>query len=416
MRRFKFVECAQDTCFRHSFRCGHREQHDDGRELQSQALIQRRSHRSTLSFVDQYCANFLRDFHQHHQTAMKFLVSSSLSLLLASHTYAACQKYIDAAKTAAKNLQSTYFKNGTYDQAVWISAVDNFYLLQLDAVSGSNISSGVIDTVFLGQEDHLEHGESYDDVQWVSTTYLTAGNLERAKHFYDIASTALDTSTCGGGLFWSGARDYKNAITNELYLATSGQLYEATKEQKYLDNLKNVWKWLKESGMRGANGLFNDGLTKDGTCVNNGQTTWTYNQGVVLVGLGFLSKYAQDESAVTDAFSIMDAIMAQLTIDGALRELCETADENKCNADQASFKGIAIYYMSWFLRISGKDNNGKYANFVKSQADKVLANAQDTEGVFNNYWPAKGAKAAVENASTQAAALGALVGASQLDC
>ncbi|KAF9262689.1 glycoside hydrolase family 76 protein [Marasmius fiardii PR-910] len=348
---------------------------------------------------------------------MKFLASTSLFLSLASYSHATCQKYIDAAKTAAKNLQSTYFKGGTYgDQAVWISAVDAFYLLQLDAASGSSEYGQVINTVFRGQEDYLDNGKSYDDVQWVATAYLMAGNQERAKHFYDIASEALETSYCGGGLFWSGARDYKNAITNELYMVTSGYLYEVTKDQKYLDNLKNIWKWLKESNMRGTNGLFNDGLTKDGKCDNNGQTTWTYNQGVVLAGLGYLSKYAQDESAATDAFSIMDALMAQLTTNGALRELCETADDNRCNADQASFKGITTYYMSWFLRVSGKDDDGKYANFVKSQADKVLANAQDGEGVFNNYWPAKGAKAAVKNASTQGAALGALVGAGQLDC
>ncbi|KAL0574911.1 hypothetical protein V5O48_007055 [Marasmius crinis-equi] len=348
---------------------------------------------------------------------MKFSSASLVPLLLATQSYAACQKYVDAAKSAAKNLQSKYFKDGTYgDQAVWISAVDTFYLEQLDAVAGTKDYATVIDTVFRGQEDYLDNGGSYDDVQWVVMAYLLAGNQERAKHFYDIASTALEDTYCGGGLFWSSARDYKNSITNELYMATSGYLYEVTQDQAYLNNLKNISAWVKQSKLRGANGLFNDGLTKDGKCDNNGQTTWTYNQGVVLVGLGYLSKYAQDDTAVTDAFSIIDAVIDKLTTDGAVREPCESADQNNCNADQASFKGIFTYYLSWFLRVSGKDNNGKYANFVKSQADKVLENAQTSDGVFYNYWPAKGASAGVENASTQGAALGALVGAGQLDC
>ncbi|ESK85560.1 glycoside hydrolase family 76 protein [Moniliophthora roreri MCA 2997] len=328
------------------------------------------------------------------------LSSSFLSLtILATQSHfanAACQKYVDAAKTAAKHLQSEYFKDGTYgDQAVWISAVDTFYLGQLDAVAGTKDYANVINTVYKGNEDYLDNGKSYDDVQWVVMSYLLAGNQERAKHFYDIASEARD-DTCGGGLWWSGKRDYKNSITNELYMATSAYMYEVTKDQKYLDNLKSIWQWVKQSGLRGSNGLFNDGLAD---CKNNGQTTWTYNQGVVLVGLGFLSKYAQDDSAVTDAFSIMDAAILQLTSD-----------------DQSTFKGILTYYMSWFLRISGKDDNGKYANFVKTQADKVLANAQGSEGVFDNYWPVKDASAAVSNAATQGAALGALVGASQLNC
>jgi hypothetical protein len=46
---------------------------------------------------------------------------------------AVCRKYLDAASTAATNLQNTYFVGGTYPQAtqwVWISAVDAFYLRQ----------------------------------------------------------------------------------------------------------------------------------------------------------------------------------------------------------------------------------------------------------------------------------------------
>ena len=42
---------------------------------------------------------------------------------------AKCQKYVDSASKAASALQSEYFKDGTYgDQAIWIGAVDAFYL------------------------------------------------------------------------------------------------------------------------------------------------------------------------------------------------------------------------------------------------------------------------------------------------
>jgi hypothetical protein len=52
-------------------------------------------------------------------------------LFVASLVDATCQKYLTAAQAAAGTLQSTRFSNGTYGkQAVWISAVDTFYLLQ----------------------------------------------------------------------------------------------------------------------------------------------------------------------------------------------------------------------------------------------------------------------------------------------
>jgi uncharacterized protein (UPF0147 family) len=53
----------------------------------------------------------------------------------------------------------------------------------------------------------------------------------------------------------------------------------------------------------------------------------------------------QDESAIEAAFSILDAIITNIAVDGGLREACETTSENLCNADQATFKGILTYYM-----------------------------------------------------------------------
>jgi len=52
-----------------------------------------------------------------------------------------------------------------------------------------------------------------------------------------------------------------------------------------------------------------------------------------------------DEQAVQDAWAIMDATINDLTLNGGLRESCETATQNTCNADQQSFKGITMYYM-----------------------------------------------------------------------
>ena len=121
-----------------------------------------------------------------------------------------------------------------------------------------------------------------------------------------------------------------------------------------------VWKWFDGSAMRGENGLFNDGLTKDGSCANNGQTQWTYNQAALLPGLGFLVKCryfylfpfallcsyhysAGDAGALDSANAIIDAVIANLVVDGALVESCDSS--NTCNVDQQTFKGIAVYFM-----------------------------------------------------------------------
>ncbi|KIY67050.1 glycoside hydrolase family 76 protein [Cylindrobasidium torrendii FP15055 ss-10] len=342
--------------------------------------------------------------------------ATSFFILAPTLVHGLCQKYVDAASTAAKNLQATYFKDGTYgDQAIWISAVDNWHLQRLDKLTGQTTYSDVINTVYRGNELYLEFGGSYDDVQWVVIDYLLAGDVDSAKKYYDIASSAVDSDYCGGGLFWSDDRDYKNSITNELYLATSGYMYEATQDEEYLTNLKDTWEWFDASALKGDNGLYNDGLTKDGKCANNGETQWTYNQGVVLVGLGYLAKYADNQDAVSKAYAIMDAIIDNLTVDGGLRESCESDTENQCNDDQQSFKGITIAYMQWFLSLASDDGT-KYGDFIKSQADKIIANADDGKGNYSNLWYASDNGGADRTGPSQGAALGALVAAGSLTC
>ncbi|KAJ7496635.1 glycoside hydrolase family 76 protein [Mycena latifolia] len=346
------------------------------------------------------------------------LSAASLALLVSSPLAAAtCQKYVDAAVTAAANLQSAYFTNGGYgSQQPWIGAVDSFHLSELDTLAGVSTYDDVINTVFTAWVGQLDNGNSYDDVQWVSIAYLRAGNLAQAQKYYDIASTAVTTDYCGGGLFWNGNHDYKNAITNELYITTSGYMYDATKDAKYLTNLQTTWTWLKASKMMGSNGLFNDGLTNDGNCNNNQGTQWTYNQGALLPGLAYLYKYTGDESAIQSAWAIMDAIIMGMTVNGGLREPCETTDANLCNADQQTFKGITVHYMSWFLSVSGRDSGSKYSGFIMAQADKVLEFAVGPVGWYSNLWYGLNGGQATWTASSQASALGALVAAGQQNC
>jgi predicted alpha-1,6-mannanase (GH76 family) len=56
-----------------------------------------------------------------------------------------------------------------------------------------------------------------------------------ASALYDYVSAQWD-ETCGGGIWWSGAHDYKNAIVNQLYILTSANGYLRTGNQTYLDN------------------------------------------------------------------------------------------------------------------------------------------------------------------------------------
>jgi len=89
---------------------------------------------------------------------------------------------------------------------------------------------------------------------------------------------------CGGGLWWTVDRDYKHAITNELFVQAAAQLAQRLGDRGsiYFERAVSVWNWFEASGMINNELLVNDGL-HTATCRNNGDTAWTYNQGVLLV-------------------------------------------------------------------------------------------------------------------------------------
>ncbi|KAK6214089.1 hypothetical protein LQW54_004691 [Pestalotiopsis sp. IQ-011] len=149
----------------------------------------------------------------------------------------------------------------------------------------------------------------------------------RARVFWDLASKGWDTKLCGGGMTWNPRLlPYKNAITNELFIAGSISMYlyfpgddnmapfsqqrgrgisyggdyetEAkgpgfARDPKYLQAAVDGYKWLVNSNMTDSQALFTDGFHISGyanpasnntKCDERNDMVFTYNQGVVLTG------------------------------------------------------------------------------------------------------------------------------------
>lgn len=184
----------------------------------------------------------------------------------------------------------------------------------------------------------------FDDDGWYANAWLRAWDatgdpkyLAEAREVFAALTDGWD-ATCGGGLWWSRDRTYKNAITNELFLLAAARLYRRTGEQSYLDLARREWDWFAASGLINPAGLVNDGL--DGNCVNNGQSTWTYNQGVILSGLVELAAATGDPGLLGPARRVADAAIAALAHpDGTLREPSEPSPANQ---DAHVFKGVFV--------------------------------------------------------------------------
>jgi predicted alpha-1,6-mannanase (GH76 family) len=228
----------------------------------------------------------------------------------------------------------------------------------------------------------------FDDNLWWALAWVAASDLTNNERYRAAAQAIFAHSlsgwddTCGGGLWWNEERDYKNAITNELFLTLAALLAARVPDkQEYRDWALRGWEWLHGSGMIGPSGLVNDGLNT--ACANNGGTTWTYNQGVILGGLAALHELTGDQGYLRQGEAIADAALRSLTSPkGILAEPGEarTAANDR---DRPQFKGIFVRYLHDLSRFSSKP---EYGAFLLANADSVLANNRNPSGQFGLHW------------------------------
>jgi predicted alpha-1,6-mannanase (GH76 family) len=156
--------------------------------------------------------------------------------------------------------------------------------------------------------------------------------------------------------------------------------------------------------MIGPTGLVNDGLTAG--CQNNGGTTWTYNQGVVLGGLAALCELTGDPGYLRAGMSIADAALHGLA--GPAGILAEPCEPSGCDGDQTQFKGIFVRYLHDFQRLDGKP---AYREFLLANAASAWHRARNDDDQFGLCWAGPFDKA---DASRQSSALEVLTAAADL--
>lgn len=189
----------------------------------------------------------------------------------------------------------------------------------------------------------------YDDEGWWALAWIRAYDVTGTPAYLSMAESIFAdmeggaSAECGGGIWWSKEKTYKNAIANELYLSVAASLANrASSSNRYLAIAEDQWNWFQNSSMINSDNLINDGLNIDsnGTCVNNGGETWTYNQGVILGGLAELYKANGNASLLGQAGIIAEAAIDALSVGEILRESCEVDGEG-CDGDKTQFKGAS---------------------------------------------------------------------------
>lgn len=318
-----------------------------------------------------------------------------------SFAFGAPNIYVQEATDGVQQLQSWYVQSsGLYQSPTgwWNTANAMTVLVDYSRATNTTQYLSAVANTFAnansanGSTNFITSAN--DDEGWWALAWMDAYDLTNNAAYLSMAQTIFtdmtgqwDTGTCGGGVWWSKDLTnsaYKNAITNELFLELAAGLANrtsnATQKALYLSWAQKEWQWFNASGMINSQNLVNDGMnaTNPSACTNNGQPTWTYNQGVILAGLVELYNADQDSTLLPKAQAIANAAMANLvTSSGILHE------PSLSGPDGPQFKGIFIRDL---YKLSTAVSNPQYKMFVDNNAKSIWSNDQGPNYQFGGLW------------------------------
>ncbi|KAK1767151.1 glycoside hydrolase, family 76 [Phialemonium atrogriseum] len=287
---------------------------------------------------------------------------------------------------------------GSHVSGTLTSLSQSLDLVRLDESEDYRVKENIINHYFsqvvssyFGQNDLSIRHQAFDDMLWVVLGWLDTtqfvelhtelryqkgpqatglgedipsilrnqtwhGNLwvpsfaHRARVFWELASKGWDYTLCGGGMTWNPRLEpYKNAITNELFIAASISMFLyfpgdvntcpfgsrsdcsggdadlsdvadwKPHDPRYLYAAVEGYAWLMNSNMTNEQGLFVDGFHISGfrnksdpntKCDARNEMVYTYNQGVILTGQLGLFKVTRNTSYLKDGHSLIQNVIA----------------------------------------------------------------------------------------------------------
>ncbi|KAF2257138.1 glycoside hydrolase family 76 protein [Trematosphaeria pertusa] len=347
---------------------------------------------------------------------MKYSSALFFSLLYVSPAVA---DFADNANAAIKTLQDKWYSadTGLWNDYWWQSGniVEALARFGQHDASFKQTATDIIANTYAKSPNQKGYSnwknDYYDDMGWWALGWIAAYDLTSDAKYLNSAKDLFEdmtggwTTPCNGGIWWNKEKTSIAAIANELFLSTAAHLANRVggdEKADYVHWAQMEWDWFWTKGFINGDNVINDGIDIS-TCTNNGQTTFTYNQGVILGGLSELARATGDGGYIDHANQIANGALTHLTDNGILTEpVSGPLDDQGSQFKGAFVRGLAV--------LNGNEPQQSFTDFLKKNADSAWTNAKNSEGVIEDRWQGGSDNT---NAATQASGIDVLVAAAQ---
>ena len=221
-----------------------------------------------------------------------------------------------------------------------------------------------------------------DDIMWMVIADLRAYEItgdvtfrSQAKWHFDKVYARAWSRDLGGGLWWSTARDSKNACINGPAAIAAVEMYEAFHDASYLRKAKGLYRWEKNTLFDRDSGSVYDRAFPTGKAVATDPTNYTYNQGTFIGAAGLLYSATHNRVYYHDAVKALGYTKANLTVNGVLRS-------EGSGRDGGGFKGI---FARWATKFTRDNHITGYDRWFQSNANAAWSHRNASQTIDEDW-------------------------------
>lgn len=221
----------------------------------------------------------------------------------------------------------------------------------------------------------------YDDNVWLgidfTDTYLATKEdkyLQKAKLIWKFIESGMDDNL-GGGIYWcEQKKGSKNTCSNAPGSVLALKLFKATQDSAYLKRGEQLYKWTQAQLQDSTDYLYFDNISLNGKI---GKAKFAYNSGQMMQSASLLYQLTGKEEYLTDAQNIAQACHNYFFTDytpehGEAFRMIKQGD--------VWFTAVML---RGFIELYHIDHNKTYLDSFNKSLDHAWEHARDEKGLFN---------------------------------